>query len=203
MQRPISDHIRSNVWAIAACFIAAMGTTVLASASDEGPQSAKSASPTKQVKKLRQKLASVEQRLAALEGSQGAARPPTGPAGGELAGAYPNPTLGTVSGLDLASSTSQAGAINFGADVNLYRDDPNVLRTDDVLTTASDLIAGDMVQATNLVRSIGYLQSLASDLSPPTADCDTLQETGRLRFELDTNELWVCDLSGWLQIPAS
>ena len=78
MQRPISDHIRSNVWAIAACFIAAMGTAVVANASDSGPEASKSvADPAKQVRKLKQKLASVEQRLAALEGKAAPSDPAT------------------------------------------------------------------------------------------------------------------------------
>jgi hypothetical protein len=66
-------------------------------------------------------------------GPAGSGGSPTGTAGGELAGTYPNPTIGTVAGLDLASSTSSTGGINFGPDASLFRSAPNTLRTDDSL----------------------------------------------------------------------
>ncbi len=143
MQRPISDHIRSNVWAIAACFIAAMGAAVVANASDSGPEASKSvADPAKQVRKLKQKLASVEQRLAALEGKAAPTTlPPTGPAGGDLTGTYPSPLVGpnavgaaeiindSVATAELASSvgvdtlgaaTVTTNDLNVAADVFLF-----------------------------------------------------------------------------------
>jgi hypothetical protein len=144
MTGPISDHIRSNIWAIVACFIAAMGTAVVASASDDGPQATTSGAGAakKQIKKLKKLVAAQGVRIAALEAS----RPPTGPAGGELAGSYPNPSVGTVSGLDLASSNSPAGAINFSPDVNLYRDDANLLVTDDSFAASGNITAlGNLV----------------------------------------------------------
>jgi hypothetical protein len=214
MSRRIRDHIRSNVWAITACFIALMGSAVVASASDTSAPATKSATATKQIKKLQRKLASVETRLAALEAKPSpvtpaipTSLPPSGPAGGELAGTYPDPTIGTVSGLDLADSTSPTDGINFGPDTNLYRGSTDFLRTDDAFTVAGQFDARSTVflgfASTDETILSGFLR--LKTLTPPAAgDCDAAGETGRLVYDNGTNELWVCDgAGGWLQILAS
>jgi hypothetical protein len=48
----------------------------------------------KQVKQANRAIDALEQQVAGLQGEQGGSRPPTGPAGGDLAGGYPNPQIG-------------------------------------------------------------------------------------------------------------
>lgn len=112
-----------------------------------GPKATASAKLGKQLRSLKAQVAALQQQVATLskqpgpQGPAGPSGPPSGPAGGELAGTYPNPTVGTVAGLDVASSTSPSGGINFGADANLYRDAANGIKTEDELEVAGVLRA--------------------------------------------------------------
>ncbi len=145
---PAHSWLRSNVLGLVAIFIALNGTAVAVQTASKGDGRTATAKKSAKAKVKRGPPgpagaagAQGPQGLQGPQGPSGVGGPPSGTAGGELAGTYPNPTVGTVAGLDVASSTSPTGGINFGADANLYRDAANQIKTDDELEVAAVLRA--------------------------------------------------------------
>jgi hypothetical protein len=121
--------------------------------------------------------------------------PPSGPAGGELTGAYPSPTIGTVSGLDLASSDSATGGINFGSTVSLHRESftaPGLVSTGE-LTVQGELRLGGGT----------FLNLALVSAAPAAGDCNSLPEDGRVVYNTTDNKLYICSVGVWRSIQAS
>jgi hypothetical protein len=139
---------------LAAVALIAVIVVPISLAGADDPTATASVGIRKQLRKLKRQVAGLRKQVTVLQGEQGSPRPPTGNAGGDLRGTYPNPTI-SLRGAEL----EQPVDATCGNDPSIPADTPTRLdwRHSTPLGGLSvDCESGDEPYSSVTVSDIGY-----------------------------------------------
>jgi hypothetical protein len=189
-----------------------------AGAASEADDPIAQASVSKKVKKLSKKVKRLRKQVGELAGEQGSPRPPTGPAGGDLAGSYPDPSIeagavnsakvadGSLGGADIDRETTIDLVNRFGPTSTTLNGE-GLLTQGGIMTRGSTEVSPARIRLSSCSFSdeCGDVQLFAASFSPGESEYGstiTLPETSPLDPPANSAEIHVRESGGLTQLVA-